>query len=114
MSRKEQVEMPASREKEAIAAILKAEGYIKKYEVLPCGKHKKIRIILKYTEDNRPVITGLRRISKPGRRVYVKKDKIPRVLNGLGIAILSTPKGILTGQQSVKANTGGELLCFVW
>ena len=99
----------------AIAQILLDEGYIKKFEVIEDGAFKTIHITLKYGADkNEKVITGLKRISKPGLRVYAPADKIPSVLHGLGVAILSTPNGLLTDKQARKANVGGEVLCFVW
>jgi small subunit ribosomal protein S8 len=115
MARHNQVAMPASKIKEAIAKILKDEGFIQDYEVLP-GKVPSLLIHLKYTRDRRsePVIAGLKRVSKPGRRTYVKKDKIPWVRSGLGVAIVSTPKGVMTGDQARRQGLGGELICFVW
>jgi small subunit ribosomal protein S8 len=107
--------MPTSKIKEAIAKILKDEGFIQDYETLP-GKVPSLLIHLKYTRDRRsePVITGLKRVSRPGRRNYVKKDSIPWVRSGLGVAILSTPKGVMTGDQARRQGLGGEVLCFVW
>ncbi len=114
MSAHSEVEMPASNMKQAMAAILQDEGYISGFERLEDNKQGILKIGLKYGPDKQPVITGLKRISKPGRRVYVKQNNIPRVLNGLGIAILSTSRGIMTGAKSVKARTGGEVLCYIW
>ncbi|MEW6614722.1 MAG: 30S ribosomal protein S8 [Thermodesulfobacteriota bacterium] len=108
------VDMPSSNLKVSVAKILKDEGYIKNYKVIKDSKQGVLTIYLKYDDENNTVITGLKRISKPGRRVYVKKDKIPRVLTGLGINILSTPKGILTDKKARESNVGGELLCSVW
>jgi small subunit ribosomal protein S8 len=108
------VDMPSSNLKVSVAKILKDEGYIKNYKVIKDSKQGILTIYLKYDDENNTVITGLKRISKPGRRVYVKKDKIPRVLTGLGINILSTPKGILTDKKARESNVGGELLCSVW
>jgi small subunit ribosomal protein S8 len=109
-----EVEMPASKMKQAIAAILQEEGYIAGFERIEDNKQGILRIALKYGPQKQPVITGLKRISKPGRRIYVKRNNIPKVLNGLGIAILSTPKGVMTGVQSARAKVGGEVICYVW
>ena len=99
----------------AIAQILLEEGYIKKYDILDDGAFKTIHITLKYGEDkNHKIITGLKRISKPGLRVYAGKDELPRVLGGLGIAIISTSKGLMTDKKARKENIGGEVLAFVW
>ena len=109
------VDVPASKMKLAIAEILLNEGYIAKYDVIEEGAFKTIHITLKYGADkNEKIITGLKRISKPGLRVYAGKDEIPSVLGGLGIAILSTNKGILTDKEARKAQVGGEVLAFVW
>lgn len=111
------VAIPNSNIKVAIAQILKDEGYIQDFEVTSDRPHSMLRIWLKYTGDRRrrtPVITGAMRVSKPGRRVYSKKEDIPWVLSGMGIAILSTPKGVLTGQQARRLGVGGEVLCHVW
>ena len=109
------VDIPASKMKLAIAEILLNEGYIKKYEVIEDGNFKTIQITLKYGQDkNEKIITGLKRISKPGLRVYAGKDELPRVLGGLGIAIISTNKGIVTDKEARKQNVGGEVLAFIW
>ncbi|KAF0123764.1 MAG: small subunit ribosomal protein S8 [bacterium] len=108
------VDMPSSNLKVSVAKILKDEGYIKNYKVIKDSKQGILTIYLKYDGENNTVIAGLKRISKPGRRVYVKKDKIPKVLTGLGINILSTPRGILTDKKARESNVGGELLCSVW
>ena len=109
------VDVPASKMKIAIANILVDEGYIAKYDLVEDGVVKTLHITLKYGEDkNEKIITGLKRISKPGLRVYSEADKIPTVLHGLGIAIVSTPKGLLTDSQARKANVGGEVLCYIW
>ena len=109
------VDIPASKMKLAIAEILLNEGYIKKYEVIEDGNFKTIQITLKYGQDkNEKIITGLKRISKPGLRVYAGKDELPRVLGGLGIAIISTNKGIVTDKEARKLQVGGEVLAFVW
>ena len=110
----ETVEVPASKTKLAIAEILKNEGYIKEYEQVEDGKQGVIRVYLKYGANKTKVITGLRRISKPGLKVYCKKDEVPKVLGGLGIAIISTSKGIVTDKEARKLQVGGEVLAFVW
>jgi small subunit ribosomal protein S8 len=107
------VQMPLSKIKIELAKIFKTEGFITDYTVLKDGSHRVIKINLKYIE-NESVITGLERISKPGLRIYVGKGEIPRVYSGLGIAVLSTPKGLMVGHQAYHQNTGGELLCNVW
>lgn len=109
------VDVPASKMKLAIAGILLDEGYIKAYDIIEEGNFKTIRITMKYGKDkNEKIITGLKRISKPGLRVYAGKDELPRVLGGLGIAILSTNQGIITDKQARKLQVGGEVLAFVW
>jgi small subunit ribosomal protein S8 len=109
------VDIPASKMKVAIADILVDEGYIAKYDIIEDGSFKTIHVTLKYGADkNDKIITGIKRISKPGLRVYAGKDEIPSVLGGLGIAILSTNKGILTDKQARKEQVGGEVLAFVW
>jgi len=108
------VDIPASKMKKTIAQILVDEGYIKSFEEIEDGKQGIIRVTLKYEENGNRVISGLKRISKPGLRVYANKEEIPEVLNGLGIAILSTPKGVITGKEAKKQNVGGEVLAYVW
>ena len=109
------VDVPASKMKLAIADILLNEGYIAKYDIVEDGSFKTIRITLKYGVDkNQKVISGLKRISKPGLRVYASKDELPRVLGGLGTAIISTNQGVLTDKEARKLNVGGEVLCFIW
>ena len=109
------VDIPASKIKVAIAGILVDEGFIEKYDIVEDGKIKTIHVTLKYGADkNEKVITGLKRISKPGLRVYAGKDELPRVLGGLGIAILSTNQGIVTDKEARKLQVGGEVLAFVW
>ena len=109
------VDIPASKMKIAIADILVDEGYITKYDIVEDGNFKSIRVTLKYGADkNEKVITGIKRISKPGLRVYAGKDEIPSVLGGLGIAILSTNQGIVTDKEARKLEVGGEVLAFVW
>lgn len=110
----EKVDIPSSKLKLEIAKILKDEGYIKNLKMVKDRRQGVIRVYLKYTDDEAPVIQGLKRISKPGCRVYAGNDAIPKVMAGLGVAILSTPKGIQTGKQAKKDNVGGEVLCHVW
>ncbi len=110
----ESVEVPASNLKKAIAQILLEEGYIKNYQIIDDDKQGMIKITLKYGENKQKVITGLKRISKPGLRVYASRDELPRVLRGLGIAIISTSKGIMTDKKARSENVGGEVLAFVW
>jgi len=110
----EKVDIPSSKLKLEIAKILKDEGYIKNLKMVKDRRQGVIRVYLKYTDDEVPVIQGIKRVSKPGCRVYAGNDAIPKVLAGLGVAILSTPKGIQTGKQAKKDNVGGEVLCHVW
>lgn len=110
----DKVEAPASRIKRAIADILKEEGFIKDCEYVEDGKQGIVRLYLKYGAHKERVITGMKRISKPGLRVYARKDSIPRVLGGLGIAIISTSRGIMTDKQARKQGLGGEVICYVW
>ena len=110
----EKVEIPASKTKAALAEILKNEGFIKDYEQVEDGKQGIIRVYLKYGANREKVISGLKRISKPGLKVYCKKDEIPKVLGGLGIAIISTSKGIMTDKEARKHGLGGEVICYVW
>lgn len=114
MVKGETVEIPASKEKVAIAEILLNEGYIKAFDVKEENGRKTIVVTLKYGPNGEKVIRGLKRISKPGLRVYVNADKLPRVINGLGIAIVSTNKGIITDKKARELNVGGEVLCYVW
>jgi len=113
-ARHEQVNIPTSKLKVAIAKVLKEEGFIRTFETFEEGPRRFLRIQLVYTDKKEPLLNGIKRVSKPGLRVYVQKREIPRVYNGLGIAILSTPKGIMTGQQAWRERTGGEVLCYVW
>ena len=110
----ETVDVPASNMKKEWARILLEEGFIRGYDVIEDGKQGIIRIQLKYGQTGERVISGLKRISKPGMRVYADKHEVPRVLNGLGISIISTSKGILTDKQARKENVGGEVICYVW
>ena len=114
-SKHDTVDVPASKMKLAIADILVKEGYVAKYDLVEDGTAKNIRITLKYGKDkNEKIISGLKRISKPGLRVYAGKDELPRVLGGLGIAIISTNQGVMTDKEARKLNVGGEVLAFVW
>lgn len=108
------VDIPASKMKTAIAQILLDEGYIKSFVVIPDDKQSVIRITLKYGAGKTPVIQGLRRVSKPGLRIYTNCEDMPKVLKGLGIAIISTSKGVITDKQARKENVGGEVLAFIW
>ena len=106
--------IPSSRMKLAITKILKEEGFVIDYEVLRGKPHRVIKVYLKYSDKDQPVICGLERVSKPGLRVYVQQKEIPRVYGGLGIAIISTSKGVMTGQRAWRQGIGGELLCYIW
>ena len=112
--RYEEVQVPASNIKKEIARILKEEGFIKDYKINSDDAQGTIILTLKYTDKKERVITGLKRISKPGLRVYAKSDEVPKVLNGLGIAIISTSKGIMTDKEARKENIGGEVLAYIW
>ncbi len=114
MARHDSVLIPSSKMKLAIARILKDEGFVNDYEVLKSKSHRVIKIYLKYGEDNRARILGLERVSKPGLRVYTGRGEIPRVYSGLGVTIVSTSKGVMTGQQAWRQGLGGELICNVW
>ena len=108
------VEVPASNMKKAIVQILFDEGYISKFDVTEDGKQGKINIVLKYTDDKKSAITGLKRVSKPGLRVYSDVENMPKVIKGLGIAIISTSQGVMTDREARKKNIGGEVLAFIW
>ena len=108
------VNIPASKIKVAIARVLKDEGFIRGYEVVEEGARRTLRVHPTYTGKKEPVLTGLRRVSKPGLRVYVRNREIPRVYGGLGIAIVSTHQGVMTGQEAWNRHVGGEILCYVW
>ncbi|AET65977.1 ribosomal protein S8 [Desulfosporosinus orientis DSM 765] len=110
----DKVEVPASRTKREIAELLKAEGYIKDVEYIADDKQGVIRMYLKYGPNRERVITGLKRISRPGLRVYAKKDELPKVLGGLGIAVISTSKGIMTDKRARKEGLGGEVISYIW
>ncbi|MBM6615089.1 30S ribosomal protein S8 [Desemzia sp. RIT804] len=113
-ARHESLEVPASKVKKEIANILKREGFVKNVEFVEDDKQGVIRVFLKYSQDNERVITGLKRISKPGLRVYAKAGDVPKVLNGLGIAIVSTSEGVVTDKEARTKNIGGEILAYVW
>ncbi|MGD9075344.1 MAG: 30S ribosomal protein S8 [Desulfobacteraceae bacterium] len=108
------VDIPRSKLKMSIAKVLKSEGFIKNYRIMDEGTRGTIRVFLKYDENGVPVIGGLKRVSKPSRRFYTKSDKIPKVLGGLGVNILSTSKGVMTDREARKVGIGGEVLCAVW
>jgi small subunit ribosomal protein S8 len=110
----DKVEIPASKIKKSIADILKGEGFIKDYELITDGKQGTLRVALKYGANREKVITGIKRISKPGLRVYAKNEQLPRVLGGLGIAIVSTSKGMMSDKQARKEGLGGEVIAYVW
>jgi small subunit ribosomal protein S8 len=110
----DKVEIPASKIKQAIVEILKLEGFVKDYEVISDSKQGVLRVALKYGANREKVITGIKRISKPGLRVYAKSDQLPRVLGGLGIAIISTSRGIMSDKQARKEGLGGEVIAYVW
>jgi small subunit ribosomal protein S8 len=110
----ETVDIPASNLKKSIAEILLEEGYIKNYQIVEDGKQGIIRVTLKYVAGKQKVIHGLRRVSKPGLRIYSNCEEMPKVMNGLGIAIVSTSKGVMTDKKARQANVGGEILAFVW
>lgn len=110
----ETVEIPASRMKAAVLEILKEEGFVKSVETVESGKHTALKVTLKYGSNNEKVITGIKRISKPGLRVYAKKEELPRVLGGLGIAVISTSKGVMSDKQARKEGLGGEVIAYVW
>ena len=114
MAEHEKVDIPASRLRVRLAEILKEEGFIKNFRLIEDRKQGVLRVYLKYGAGQERVITGLRRVSKPGRRLYVTADKIPSVLGGMGVAILSTSRGVMTDRESRKLQVGGEVLCYVW
>jgi len=112
--RQEHTLVPASKLKLEIAKVLKAQGYIQKYDLVDDKRQGQIRVYLRYGENGKPIITGLKRISRPGLRVYVDSGNIPRVLGGLGVAVLSTSRGVLTDRDARRRKVGGEVLCYVW
>ena len=114
-ARFETVDIPSSRLKAGVVNLLKREGYVSDFKVMSAEKHRKtLRVFLRYDKHKQPVITGLKRISKPSLRVYARKDNLPSVMSGLGLAILSTSKGVVTDREARDLNIGGEVLCFVW
>ncbi|TGB00902.1 30S ribosomal protein S8 [Halobacillus salinus] len=114
MVRHEKLELPASNVKKEIADILKREGFVRDYEFVEDSKQGVLRIFLKYGQSNERVITGVKRISKPGLRVYAKAEELPKVLNGLGVAVVSTSKGVLTDKEAREQAIGGEVLAYIW
>jgi small subunit ribosomal protein S8 len=110
----DKVEIPASKIKQSIVEILKSEGFVRDFELVTDGKQGTLRVVLKYGANREKVITGIKRISKPGLRVYAKNEQLPRVLGGLGIAIISTSKGIMSDKQARKEGLGGEVIAYVW
>ncbi|MBE3519842.1 MAG: 30S ribosomal protein S8 [Firmicutes bacterium] len=114
MARHDSVEFPNSKLKAAIVDVLKKQGFIRDYEIRRDGPKSYIRVYLKYGPSKRPAITGIRQISKPGLRIYAKKEELPRVLGGLGIAIISTSKGVMTDKDARALGLGGEVICYVW
>ncbi|OGD28453.1 MAG: 30S ribosomal protein S8 [Candidatus Aminicenantes bacterium RBG_13_63_10] len=114
MAKKKEVQVPASRMKVEIVKILRDEGYIKNFKVTEDPKQGVLTISLKYTDENHPVITGIRRVSKPGCRIYCTRDSVPKVLDGLGITIISTSQGLATGRKCEELGVGGEVICHIW
>jgi len=110
----EQVDIPSSKIKISIAKVLKAEGYVRNFKIISDGRHRFIRVFLKYDENGVPIIGGVKRVSKPSCRVYAGYDEIPKVLNGYGVNIVSTSKGLLTDREAKKMRVGGEILCSLW
>jgi len=114
MVNNDRIELPGSKMKKALVQILKDEGFVRDFEWLDTGHQGTIRLYLKYGPNKTKVISGLRRISRPGLRVYAKKDQVPKVLNGLGVAVLSTSRGIMTDKRARQEGVGGEVLCYIW
>jgi len=114
LAKHDKVRIPASKLKIRMAEILQSEGFIKAFSTLEEGPQTLIDVVLKYDDAGKPVISGLRRVSKPGLRIYVSKDRIPKVLNGMGISILTTSRGLMTDRDARKENVGGEVICSVW
>lgn len=110
----DQVDIPASKLKEQIAKVLKREGYIKDFQVVQTGVQGVIRVFMKYGPDREPVINGIKRVSRPGLRVYVGSSEIPRVFGGFGVVVMSTPKGVVTGKQARRLGVGGEVVAYIW
>ena len=113
-ARQDRTDIPASKIKVAMVRILKDEGYIKNFKLIKDNKQGIIRVFLKYNDDNKPVIHGLKRVSKPSRRLYVGTEEIPPTLSGLGVTILSTSKGVMTDKEARRMNVGGEMVCSIW
>ena len=113
-AKKKEVNIPSSRMKVEIAKILKEEGYVKNFKVIDDNKQGILNVTLKYAEDNQSIITGLRRISKPGCRIFCTRDSVPKVLDGLGVVIVSSSKGIATGKKCEELGVGGEVICSIW
>ncbi|MCX6614669.1 MAG: 30S ribosomal protein S8 [Acidobacteria bacterium] len=113
-ARHKSIEVPASRLKLEIARILKEEGYVASYKLAEEGAHRKLEVRLRYGNNNEPIISTIQRVSRPGRRVYVGHQDVPRVMGGLGINILTTPQGVMTGRQARQQKVGGEVLCEIW
>lgn len=114
LAKKDEVEMPSSKIKVEIAKILKEEGYINNFRIITDNKQNMLKLLLKYTTEGESIITGLQRVSKPSCHIYCKRENIPQVLNGIGINILSTSRGIVTGEKAKKVGLGGEILCNIW
>jgi len=114
ITRKRYVVMPSSKLKVEVARVLRAEGFIEHFDVSRDRPQPMLRIRLKYSDGNHPVVSGMERVSKPGKRVYTKRQQIPLVLSGMGVALLSTPRGVMTGKKAYRLGLGGEVLCFVW
>jgi len=114
MTKSDKVDIPSSNLKLELARVLKDEGYIKNFKLLKDRKQGMVRVYMKYNTEDIRVINGLKRVSRPGNRVYVKADDIPRVMGGLGIAVLSTSKGVMVDRESRKQNVGGEVICYIW
>ena len=114
MIKAEKVDIPASKMKLEIAKIMKEEGFIRAYKILKDKKQGILRVTLKYTADNEPVISGIKKISKPGRRVYVGHDTVPMVMGGVGISVMTTSKGLMSDRTCRRENVGGEVLCYIW
>jgi len=112
--RHDYVNIPASKMKVAIAKVLKEEGFVSDFETFEEGPRRFIRIHLNYTQSREPLLNGLKRVSKPGLRVYAKSKQMPRVVGGMGVAIVSTPRGVMTAEQARRQNVGGEVLCYIW
>jgi len=112
--RHDTVQMPASKLKIAVLKILKEEGFISDFELIKGKPERQIKIRLKYGDNNKSIISGIERVSKPGLRIYAQHNEIPRVYGGVGIAMMSTPKGVITGQQARRHKVGGEVICYVW